>query len=427
MRKHVVDRALGAMDDKIVVLQIRDDLSDAGATHKFIADSINAYFGKPVLSRKDVEKYRRTRGLLQASGPDLPKPATSETVDDGEAVIKVEGAEKLNRENLIESIGYDPDKVTVKNYKVKQWDAQTPDGVTTMQSIGFNFVPSPTMFDLDLGEVIKSLTDTPSKREPNRDNGYAYSLLLGDLQLGKAQKAAGTDVTDTVERVNLAIDRAKAYFDTSSRNHVSFLGDCVEGFVSQGGQNSWMTELTITEQVRLLRLLMAKAVKSMGSDSDATITSIPGNHDQTTRHQNMPADDSWAVDALRAVQEGCELGGVYGNVEFVHPTVDEHDTIVDVDGLKIGSIHGHQWATGKHWDWWYGQTFSSQPIAEADVLACGHRHHARIETRSGKHFIQVPSFETESTWYRHKTGITGTPGGILLESLNGQITSIIPV
>ncbi|TIH63807.1 hypothetical protein EWQ15_30365, partial [Klebsiella pneumoniae] len=63
---------------------------------------------------------------------------------------------------------------------------------------------------------------------------------------------------------------------------------------------------------------------------------------------------------------------------------------------------------GKHYEWWRGQEFHNGTVS--NILMAGHRHHLEISEQGQRTFIQCPSMEGESTWFRHRTGTTGNPG-----------------
>jgi hypothetical protein len=72
--------------------------------------------------------------------------------------------------------------------------------------------------------------------------------------------------------------------------------------------------------------------------------------------------------------------------------------------------HGHQWRAGQACNWWAKQSHGRQPIGDADLLLSAHLHHLRIEDTGPKTWIQVPALESESTWFRHRSGEVTRPG-----------------
>lgn len=258
------------------------------------------------------------------------------------------------------------------------------------------------------------------------DRQEAFIHAVGDLQLGKMD---GDGTEGIVERfyasVAAAVQRVKQQ-GFYKHIHAAWLGDCVEGQVSQSGRTLWRTTLTLTEQIDLLENLMLHQISELAPLCERlTVVSVPGNHDEAIRQPvTTRPDDSHAVQALRSVTKAIRMSPAFNHVETYWPAPDEMTVTLDVAGSKITHAHGHQWRRGKHWEWWEGQTFGGHEPGEARVLLCGHEHHHTIDTRSKRTFIRVPSFESESTWWRHKTGQVGDPGGVYMTTADNRVREI---
>ena len=271
-------------------------------------------------------------------------------------------------------------------------------------------------------EKVQSIDFTPARS--GRPEAFIHAV--GDLQLGKMD---GDGTEGIVERfyasVAAAVQRVKQQ-GFYKHIHAAWLGDCVEGQVSQSGRNLWRTTLTLTEQIDLLENLMLHQISELAPLCERlTVVSVPGNHDEAIRQPVATRpDDSHAVQALRSVTKAIRMSPAFNHVETYWPAPDEMTVTLDVAGSKITHAHGHQWRRGKHWEWWEGQTFGGHEPGEARVLLCGHEHHHTIDTRSKRTFIRVPSFESESTWWRHKTGQVGDPGGVYMTTADNRVREI---
>lgn len=271
-------------------------------------------------------------------------------------------------------------------------------------------------------EKVQSIDFTPARS----DRPEAFIHAVGDLQLGKMD---GDGTEGIVERfcasVAAAVQRVKQQ-GFYKHIHAAWLGDCVEGAVSQSGRNLWRTTLTLTEQIDLLENLMIHQISELAPLCERlTVVSVPGNHDEAIRQPVATRpDDSHAVQALRSVTKAIRMSPAFNHVETYWPAPDEMTVTLDVAGSRITHAHGHQWRRGKHWEWWEGQTFGGHEPGEARVLLCGHEHHHTIDTRSKRTFIRVPSFESESTWWRHKTGQVGDPGGVYMTTADNRVREI---
>ncbi|GGK13413.1 hypothetical protein GCM10010124_02450 [Pilimelia terevasa] len=325
--------------------------------------------------------------------------------------------------------GHDPGQWTVTGMRSSEW---TMPGGGTGVATRYSFTRTqPADTGLDLDELLAEIrAHQPSAERPGGEHGYL--VLLGDMQFGKSDGdgPAGT-LHRTIGCLNRAADLLLGYrerFDIG-HVHVGWLGDHIEGFVSQGGANTWRTTLTLTEQVRLTRRVMLHALALFAPLAQrVSMAAVPGNHGEAVRiagHGVTRYDDSHDTEALIAVHDAAQLNPeAFGHVEFLVPQTDELTVVAEVAGTVVAHAHGHQWRPGKHMDWWRGQAFNrASALHRADLLVAGHLHHEFVDTDGPRTFIQVPALESDSTWYRHARGTTGAPGLIVAVTRDG-ITNI---
>jgi hypothetical protein len=321
--------------------------------------------------------------------------------------------------------GHDPEVVeVVEPVVVKSWDgigaADKDTGINPVIRLHWYKVTFRTRLPgARLDDIVKGIgRRRPRMVKATNLGDSTFVVALGDLQLGKVD---GDGYEGTFDRAKDRIERAAERL-TQLRKigdigpvHMAWLGDGCEGFVSQNGANIWRTALTITEQMRLLRRLMMYGVDVfLPLTEELSVASVPGNHDQALRpggSGSMTGSDSFDVESLISVGDGLKLNpAAYGHVTVHTPARDELTVTLETSGTIIGHAHGHKWNRGKHFDWWKGQRFGRFDIGEADVLLAGHLHHLLIEDEGLQRFIQVPSLESESTWFRQRTGSAGAPG-----------------
>ncbi|GIF02250.1 hypothetical protein [Paractinoplanes rishiriensis] len=267
----------------------------------------------------------------------------------------------------------------------------------------------------------------PSPARPDGDHGYL--VLLGDMQFGKidGDGAAGA-LHRTIDGLNRAADLLIEYRKRCDigHAHVAWLGDHIEGFVSQGGANVWRTGLTLTDQIRLTRRVMLHAAELFAPLAKrVSMAAVPGNHGEAVRIAGRGLtryDDSHDTESLIAVADAVRLNpDAFGHLEFYVPATDELTVMTEVAGTIVAHAHGHQWRPGKHFDWWRGQAFNpASPMHHAHLLVAGHLHHEHIDTDGPRTFIQAPALEAESTWWRHKNGTPGHPGLIVAVTHDGH-------
>lgn len=315
-------------------------------------------------------------------------------------------------DEFLKDAGLDPEDVeVVEPVQVRGWDAPTSGGKQRMHYYRL------TVRRRHIKQSIDHLIAAAKKKRPKppaeTETTSAYVIALGDLQLGKMD---GDGVEGTVERfvdkTAAAIDRYKQL----KRRHgpmpiyLAHLGDCIEGFVSQGGANTWRTKLPLTEQVELYQWLLQEQVTALAAVTPRlVVTGIPGNHDEANRPLHTYGD-SWAIQSIHAVRRALELADRFPHVTMFAPARDELTMTLDMAGTIVGMAHGHQWRPGQACNWWAKQSHGRQPVGDADLLLSAHLHHLRIEETGPKTWVQVPALESESTWWRHKTGEVSRPG-----------------
>lgn len=273
-----------------------------------------------------------------------------------------------------------------------------------------------------IDELLSAIGKKTPKPPVGTGGGLSYTVLAGDLQLGKVD---GDGTEGTVERfltkTEMAVARLKELRKsgrTVDSITLPWLGDCIEGTVSQGGAlaAAGRLDLTLSEQLRVYRRLMLHQVQQFaGLAERLVIPVVPGNHDETERQGKVVRryDDSWAVEGAVAVADALQVAGGYEHVHFVFPGRDELTITLDIEGTACGFAHGHQFGRDPV-KWWAGQAHGMQPIGSATMLIAAHLHHLRVEQSGAKTFLQIPALDGGSTWWRHRTGQDAPPGMVTL-------------
>lgn len=384
------------------------------------------------------------RLLAMPVGPAVPaKPVNPEkdftrqlevSGDSAEVIVRGpdgEVDESLAAEYLVRN-GEDPAHWEPTGFRTSEWTMANGElGVSKRFTYRRIAGQRPLGLELDMDYLVRRIKR--HKPRANRPDGdFGAIVALGDMQFGKPD-GDGVDgtVDRTIDYINRAADRIEALRKQYNIGHVHvcFLGDHIEGFVSQGGANAARTLLTLTEQTRLTRRVMYHAAETFAPLAErVSMVAVPGNHGEPQRFMGSGViryDDSHDTEALIAVQEGLSYNqDAYGHVEFYVPDNDELTVVTEVAGTIVGHVHGHAFRPGKHMDWWRGQAFHANGLHQAQLLLAGHLHHLLIEDDGPRRFLQVPALESESTWYRHLKGTVGNPGLVLALTSNGQTNQI---
>lgn len=330
----------------------------------------------------------------------------------GTFVTSARTATDLNPDEaeLLREFELDPTKWRVVNLRRSRW--QRYDG-EWLESYRCTFLPTGAVLsDDDVKDIIREIKRAKPKQD--RPTGEtAFLALYGDMQIGKrdgdgTQGTVNRIVTKTDEAVNLLKQYRKAGIDIGPV-YLPQMGDCIEGYNSQGGKLIWRNELTMTQMVRVYRRLLMYQIKSFAPLADQLVVPVvPGNHDEAIRvgdKMGTTYTDSWAIEAASAVQDAlAENPDAYGHVHFVFPEEDELTVTLDIAGTVCGFAHGHQFGRDPL-KWWAEQAHGRQPVGDADILFGAHLHHFHGQhTGGGKTFFRTPALDGGSTWYRHRTG-----------------------
>lgn len=324
--------------------------------------------------------------------------------------------------DLLTERGMDPAKWTVTSVRYSDWQQskRLENGdrdVITLHAKRVNIAPR-TLGGMhatpeQLADLIRSSRKPTTKLGKGAPGVFVHAG--GDYQLGKTD---GDGVDGTVQRFMDALDygqerlawlRSRHEVDTICLPH---LGDCIEGYVSQGGRNANRTTLATSEQVDLLIHLLVEQVRHYAPLAPRLIVPIiGGNHDEEARNPDGLEHHSWATFAAKQLRRTLSMAGpAYEHVRIVTPARGEMTLALDLGGVVNGFGHGHYHAPGKGHEWLAGQTNGLQLIGEARIMWEAHHHHLAVTQRGIKTHIQTPALEGESRWWRHRKGEQSPPG-----------------
>lgn len=348
----------------------------------------------------------------------VPEPETHNS--------SIEGAHNnSDYDAILTTCGHNPERVTFA----------TPPAVTTrwkldgtqVTSYRYKLIEKPAATSLEpLIERIKAQT-LHKPANTSASNPHFLVFQAGDLQIGKRSRDGSTE--QIVERYMQSVERIVEEYEDLKRHgiegiQVSMPGDCIEGVVSQGGMNMWLTQETITEQTRIFRRLMLHTVEVLAPLTDKLyLDVVNGNHDQSQRQQNTYPGDGWATECAIAVKDALEMNqGAYSHVEVRVPDKWSPSLTVPVGSSLVTVVHGHQWSRGKGMDWLKGQDFGHQEARGTQILQHGHLHGLEVETTREVTRIQSPTFDCGSDWWRNRNGSDSKRGGLAYLLRDGEVS-----
>jgi predicted phosphodiesterase len=315
--------------------------------------------------------------------------------------------------DLLAEFDLNPDDWDVTGVRRSKWQRYDEEW---LHSYRVNLVPRKAHTGIDLGQLETDILKwRPGKGTKPTRGDRAYVVAIGDTQWGKD---AGDGTEGTVDRVMSAMESAAhRYRELKDRGIGTIvlpqMGDCIEGVVSQGGRITGRLDLALTSQIRLGRRVLFEWVKRFAPLTDQLIIPVvPGNHDESTRQVLTDPIDSFQIEIVSQVLDMCQENPALQHVEARYPEPDSSTMAVKIADTLLGLAHGHQ--TRQTVKWWEGQALGDTPVGNADILITGHYHHLRVENVGSRLWIQIPSMDGGSAWFRDRRGYDSPPGIVSL-------------
>lgn len=332
---------------------------------------------------------------------------------------------------ILTQFGYDPEVVRIAgNPRVSRWQQRARNRETgeyeTVWLCAYRF----HLAAVDQGVVTPDIEEIVRRARVERRAGTGPHWMVfqaGDLQLGKRSAAGSTE--QIVDRYVRSVDDSLREFRELKRHGIEGIqvclpGDCIEGNQSQKGQNIWLTQETITEQVLIFQRLIMLTVEAFAPLTERVFVDVVnGNHDEAQRSQNTYPGNGWATTAATLVSDALKLHPLaYNHVEVRVPPKWQGHMTVPVGDTVVTVVHGHQWRRDKAMQWWSEQAIGNQPPGAAQILQHGHWHEFMIRSNAERTVIASPTYDCGSDWYRESHGSTSRRGGLLYLLRSGEVS-----
>lgn len=364
------------------------------------------------------------------------RPAVEFDGTEGQATT--EGLEsKPDFNEFLQERGYDPAEYEVigNSVRTSQWQVASPWPAEPrwLTSYRFNFRKK-TSTGLDLPLLFAEAKKGVKKANPKSVvEGKTLVVALADYQLGKVDHRGGTK--ETIARILETYERLETKFKSGKYEQIILVdvGDIVENFSNAASeQQQYSNDLSIMEQVDASTTLIWDIVKRAAKYTpNVTYASIASNHCRfKINKQNVgnPGLDDWGVMIAKQIHRLATETDL--PVKVLIPNPQDESLAYDVfgDGFHVlGIWHGHQCGSpDKVGQWWKGQSFGQQPVHAATVALTGHWHHLRVQemalsSNGGSRFwIQAPTMDAGSNWYRLTSGEDSQPGIAVFELIKDK-------
>lgn len=314
--------------------------------------------------------------------------------------------------DLLVQFGYDPDEVEIVG-KIGQWRKQLPNGEWR---VSYYFQHRPKSSSLDLPALYQAAKKKPRAKVVDNKQPETLVVALSDVQLGKRGSRGGTpELLDRLEIIRQKLER-KIKQSKPERILLAEVGDLFEGFES-GGNPMFTNDLSLSQQMDMAATEVYEFVSIMARYAPVDVIAVPSNHTAWRNgKQNLgnPQDDL-GLFVHQQVEKVANAAGLDATWHF--PAPYDEAAIIDVRGTVIGVVHGNQFSPNGATLWWAKQMHGGQPIGSADILITGHYHVLTIVptgrnpyTRRSKYWLQCPTVDNGSDWFRNLQGQDSDPG-----------------
>ncbi|MEU3499249.1 hypothetical protein ABZ726_00225 [Streptomyces hundungensis] len=248
----------------------------------------------------------------------------------------------------------------------------------------------------------------------------ALAVVYADPQAGKVGRDGGTKelvarVADRFDRLDDHLRDLRKIGRAPGAAYWLDAGDCIEGFENVTAQ-AFTNDLTLTQMVRVHRRLTFEGLDRLAASFPRVVAATVGsNHARVRRGKDAvgPPEDDWGIEVMSQIADAYTRNqDAYGHVSFVMPEPWRDTLSLDMAGTTVGLAHGHQYPRPeKAADWWKGQSFGHQPVADARILVSGHFHHFRAQQLgNGRLWVQAPTLDNGSDWFTLRSGEVSQPG-----------------
>lgn len=319
---------------------------------------------------------------------------------------------------VLQDFGLDPNEWTVSSMRRGKW--QRYDG-EFLESIRVNLIPTGPGYgdELDVEKLIDEIKKWRPERGTKQSTGKgSFAVFPSDQQLGKKTGSGGSEqsIARILELTEKSVAKFKMYqkagLDLGTIT-LGLPGDHVEGTVSQNGrlQGQAASDLGLTEQVRVARRLLMAQIKALAPLAENMIVPvINGNHDEVTRQVVTDPADGWNVEIAAAVQDACAENPALQHVQFRFPASGHQTLVTEICGVHVGMFHGHQANQNNVLKYLSQQAAGQTALGNADIWVSGHFHNFRTMDIGDRLWLQCPTTDPGSEWFRDRAGLESKPG-----------------
>lgn len=374
-----------------------------------------------------------SNSLSQLSRPSIPQEWQQRRTWDGKQGEVVTGLIEPVEEftELLTRFGWNPETVEIDGtvnawYKEQPWPKDEEGNDITdgdrPNLVSYFFKVRNREYNLDLPALYDAARqeDLPPF-EGKTDVGRVTVVAFADAQIGKKAHRGGTP--ELIERLKAKRAALKVHLEARAPESLVLaeVGDLFEGFES-GGNPMFLNDLSLHQQMDMASTELVEFLRIMRPFGHVDVLCVPSNHTAWRNgKQNLgnPGDDLGLLVHKQVEKIAVEADW---DAEWHFPGHFEESVTLDINGTVLGVVHGNQYRPGGAVRWWSGMQHGGQPIGAADILLGGHYHHLMLfptgrnpYTGRTKWFVQAPTLDNGSDWYRNLSGDDSDPGLLVFD------------
>nr|DAW17357.1 MAG TPA: DNA polymerase II small subunit [Caudoviricetes sp.] len=333
-------------------------------------------------------------------------------------------------EDIIAMFGHDPNQVAIKGVireSHKQYWSRDLNEMLWKHTYSFA-VERKTGYsegaEIDPVEILNSLTQTRSTGATGPKNKGLPTTFVLDWADWQYAKKEGGGTEGLIRRVESAFASAVERVQelrTIGRNLEELViiggGDMVEGCVIYPNQ-SYEIDGNRREQIRGTVALILRGITMLAPYFDKVrVVVVPGNHGEHRILGNRTTiGDNDDLLVFEMAEVACSTNPKLSHVEF---EIAEREISVTTEimgwtyGITHGDVYGKSGGNGvrnKVFNWFKTMAANRHPVGSADVLVTHHFHHDASEDWGLTLWVQNPTLDGGSHYYREATGHDTKPG-----------------
>ena len=374
--------------------------------------------------------------LSDFAAPEQPpkgwEPYSEQVGQIGSAIVKLPRPD-MTRRDLLVAAGFNPDEWTITgDIQVRRWMRYDQEWLYYNKFEVTAGIESDDQRSEDIGDLVEMIRGRRLRHDAPPATGQdAWLYVASDWQIGKGE---GDGTPGTVDRVTHSIELAVEHVKNLRRmgrampeGVLAGTGDLGEGTCGFFANQAFVTDCNRREQNKIVRSLLTYAIDELSPLFERfTVLSVAGNHGENRNNGKKATDDADNDDVAQfeCVKEAFDRAGTATPITWIIPH-DELSLAAELGGVKVGFTHGHLFTSGgklsqaKALEWWKGQVFGSQPVAEAKLLISSHFHHFSAINHGARTHLQTPAMDPGSRWVTNSWG-ADSPAGVLTLRLDAE-------